>query len=311
MEIIKQDQDYTYLKTDDGDKLAVDNRTGERLNAVEILVPSGTNSYTPEQQRQYKERKEKEAERNLRRQSRNKLGNFYFAQSEKACFDVSPQTITRLIYLGTYLKYETRQLFKTQREPMKKSDLPEILNLSKESIYIFWIATEGKYIREDANKNLFLSEHFYRGNLKEYLRSSGKYKSFQQIYIDAVRKLYRETPITKHNSLGYIFKMLPYINWEYNILCWNPSETELEKIDLMNLDELCKLVGYDKSQRSRLMRAFDSLNLECCGKKQRFCTFVSGDYRSGTVRIFVNPHILYRGNSWEQVELLGLFFKDD
>ena len=315
---VREDEDYVYLLNDSGQPFALNKRTGELEDAVRELLPVGTLARTPEQQRQHAQWKAaQEAKQNSRagrlqrRQTQNPLGNFFFAQSEDACNDVSPQTLTRLVYLATFLRHGTNQLYKTEQTPMRKSDLCETMQLSQKLFYIFWKEANGKYVFEDDAKNIFMSEHFFRGNLTNHLKAPGGFKKYQQIYIEAIRKLYRETPVTRHGNLGYIFQILPYINWQYNILCWNPKESELDNIDLMNLDELCSLVGYNQSQKFRLMKVYDTLRFEWRGKLQRFCSFVSGNFRTGTVRIFVNPHILHIGNNWQKVEVLGLFFRDD
>lgn len=290
--------------------MAVNNHTGEVVETVTFALPSGSIAYTPQQQEEYKKRKLLEQEKVIRRQIKNELGNFYFAYSEKRYSDISPQTMVRLVYIATYLRYVTNQLFLSERTPLNKAGLFEIMNLSRKTFYRFWDEVKDVYLFEDENGVLSLSDDFYRGDLAGYFYQNDGKKSFQQLYIEALRKLYLETPAIKHGYLGYVFQMLPYINWEYNILCWNPDETDIEKIALMTLDEWCGLIGYDKSQRSRLMKTYAQLIFKWKDKRQRFCSFVSGDYKNGNIRIFINPHILYRGSNWCKVEILGAFFQD-
>ena len=94
--------------------------TGEVVNSITVQVPIGTIFYTPEQQEEYKERKEDEEQKKIRRANNKPLGEFCFMNSKEKYKDVSPQTVTRLVYLATYLPYDESCLCKWGGKKMVK-----------------------------------------------------------------------------------------------------------------------------------------------------------------------------------------------
>lgn len=299
---------YDYVKTDDGKMLAVDARTGEALPTVSLLLPVGSIAYTPRQQENYKARKEAEQRKVMLRDAKNELGYFFFTEAKDRRNKISSQSLARLMFLATYLRYGSNYLYRTERVVLQKADLPKLMGLPLKTFYRFWDEVVGSYLFEDSNGQVYISNEFLRGKLTSQFWTENENRHYQQIYIKALRKLYFETPTTKHRYLGYAFLMLPYINFEYNILCWNPEETELEKLEIITLDELCDAIGYDRSQRARLLDAYRKLTFDWRGKQQHLCAFITDDLRIGNMRIMVNPHIIYRGSNWHKVEVLGAFF---
>lgn len=299
---------YDYVRAHNGSVLAVDYRTGEALPAVNMLFPAGTIAYTPQQQEDYKARREAEQRKKMLRDAKNELGYFYFAEATDRRDIISSQSLARLLFLGTYLRYGSNYLYLTERAVMRKVDLQKAMKLPPKTFYRFWKDVADTYLFEDSSGQVRIADEFFRGELKSRLLLERKSKSYQQIYIDTLRQIYLKTPIPKHRYLGYVFMMLPYINFEFNILCWNPEETELEKLCPMTLDELCEVIGYAKSKRTRLLDTYRQLTFEWNGTHQHLCSFVTDDLRVGNVKIFINPHILYRGSNWHRVEILGTFF---
>lgn len=305
---------YELVADDNGNRAFVDIGTGEVIPAISQYVPAGSITYTPQSQELYRKRKEEAKAKEdaiMRKQYSRKinkeLGSYYFAEAKDLRGELSPQSITRLIFLATFLRYDSNVLYATERTHLKKSQLPNILHLSEKTFYRFWTEVANKYIFENQDGTLMIGNNFFRGSMAK--KFNGELPSnFQKVYISALRELYYRTPTPKHRYLGYIFSILPFINWEYNILSSNPEETDLTKLCTMTLDDLCSSLHYSKSQRLRLLDAYKQLTFEWEGKQQRFLSFVTDDPRTGDYKIFVNPHVIYRGSDWKRVEVLGAFF---
>ena len=133
--------------------------------------------------------------------------------------------------------------------------------------------------------------------------------AYQKIYIEAVRNLYRATPVSNHKQLGYIFLMLPYINIQYNVLCKNPYESDIAEIEPLTVREFCELIGHSYSTVARLREAYSRIRFEIDGQQELFCAFVYDGSSLDDARIFVNPHVFYSGTDPERVEVLGHFCK--
>lgn len=176
------------------------------------------------------------------------------------------------------------------------------MNLSRAETYKFWNEVHKKYVDVDNDGCLYMNgEVFRRGELPR--------DGYQRLYIETIRKLYKTSPIRQHKHLGYVFKMLPYVNVEFNILCHNPWETNLDMVETLSLDEFCEAANYSAENRNRIIQAYSKITFPVGNTQERFCSFVTDGCNMSTARIFVNPNILYRGHNADKVEILGEFCK--
>lgn len=291
-----------------GQRLAVSLSTGEVTRALVMEVPEGTICYTPEQQDAYKKRKQLEEERHMKAamlaMQNNDLGRFYFVSTEREFDGISPSTLARLIYLCTFLRYGESVLYLTRRTPMYERDLTEVLRLSRNTITAF-LNEASKYLFVlDDGRLCVEANTFCKGALHK-----GKHNSFQKVYVDTVRTLYRATPSNKHRYLGYIFLMLQYVNIEHNILCYNPEETDLKSVRAITLLDFCHAINYDVNHAARLRNEYAKISFVINGKSEQFCSFVFDGGNPNNSKIYINPHIIYSGSDYAHVEILGAFCK--
>ena len=101
--------------------------------------------------------------------------------------------------------------------------------------------------------------------------------------------------------------MLPFINIEYNMLCKNPLEENLDDVEVLTVKEFCEIIGYDYSQISRLANIYKQITFDVKGRQERFCSFVTDGLDLANGQIFVNPRILYSGTDYVKVQVLGKF----
>ena len=304
------EQGYEYFTDGDtGQEYAVRRSTGEVTRAVCITVPEGSYVKTPEQQEADRRRKEglqKKLEQEERMRQRNEnlkeLGKYFFAVCEDFT-GLSDATVARLIFLATFLPVGNEGcLCKTERTPMTVDDLPDLLKLSSKTVRAF-LKEASAYIETDKQGNLrMIGGRFARGKLK-----TGQYAEMQRLYRDSIRNLYRLTPVSKHRLLGVVFRLLPYVNREYNIMCHNPGEECIDDLNLLSLSDFCELVGYDYLKMYRLRAEMRKLTFDVNGKRELFCNFVDAGGGAKHIRIFVNPHIMYNGSDYKKVEILGKF----
>ena len=299
---------FTDINT--GREMAIETATGNVIDTVNVTAPIGTRFYTPAQQRAYIENREIEANRQLQRLSQKELpfGYYYFISSDEQFKDLTPETVTRLIYLNTFaLKYNSRQLMLTERTPMKRNDLIKVLGVSKATTHRFWKEVSPTYLTEDCNGVLLTNNNiFIKGKIKKGVEDN----PYLKIYINGVRKLYRSTDTSNHKHLGYIFKLLPFINIEYNVLCFNPLEKDIESIEPLSLSNFCDLIGYNHTNLHRLLYIYRKLYFDVNNRRERFCSFVYNGVDKNNSMICINPHILYSGSNYKNVEALGLFYKE-
>ena len=304
----------TILTEVDGKQYKVNTSTGEATEMISLLVPLGTKTWTPHQQkaaRDWAETKKRIAEKEHYKQLATKeLGHFYWILADNIFSDLQPQTVTKLVMLCTYLNYNGR-FQRSEKTTIKKNDLQQILAISKQAFYDFWREVKVKYIIE-RDGDLYISDkaNIFRGKLPK--AQEPEVTHYQKAYINAVRKLYNATSIRKHKQLGYVFKLLPYINLEYNIFCKDPFIKEIDNIMPLSVVDLCCLIGYNANQSARLLKELQALTFEHNHRQEFLISYVdNGNNTPQSKMVFVNPHIMYNGSNFQKVEVLGAFCRLD
>ena len=284
------------LEVMDGQLYSINEESGEAKMLQAVLQEVGTISYTPEQQEAYKKKKEAEQKRLLSRKANEPLGKYFFFTRQELFSNLSPETLTRFIYLATRLEYDGNRFMKSDRSQMTCCDLPEFLGVSPSTAYRF-LKEVKDFVKED-EKRLFLirKDIFKKGTMK-----STKNQTYTKFYTNNLRRLYKSVGVGGHKYLGYIFKMIPYMNVEYNVLCHDSMEEDIEEIKLLSITEFCDLIGYDITHLCKLKKAFGNLVFNNGGTEERFCSITYNGIKNNNARICVNPNILYSGSDFRKV----------
>lgn len=78
---------------------------------------------------------------------------------------------------------------------------------------------------------------------------------FRRVSIKGIQDIYNSLNVSDHVVVGYILKILPYMN-DCNILCYNPISADVEDVDIMTDMDFCNEVGLstDKSNVRKFMK---------------------------------------------------------
>lgn len=218
-------------------------------------------------------------------------------------------TYARLIYLATYLDYDQR-LKRAQGKPMTKKDAEKVLGLSRAEFYRFWSeVTRAKCIKEDEDGILHLSEKLcFKGKVKP------KGLGVTRVYIKQLRKLYEAIPPRSHRYLGAVFQMLPYVSVKYNVLCWNPLEEDIHKVEPMTLKDFCILTGRGEKRVTEIRNAYKNIKFSMeDGVTRWLCAFVRSDVGGQGEReiIVINPRVIFMGEDFRYVETYIMHFPEE
>ena len=99
---------------------------------------------------------------------------------------------------------------------MKRCDLPEFLEVSPSTVRRFLEEVKDFIKEDDDGLSLTKKDIFKKGKMK-----NTKNQTYTKFYTNNLRRLYKSVSPRDHQFLGYIFKMIPYMNVEYNVLCHN------------------------------------------------------------------------------------------
>lgn len=231
---------------------------------------------------------------------------FIFENMDKLNKIFNNSELVKYIYIGTYTKNDGYLMLDNNKTYIDKNLLKKILSLNDKTFRNFYNkAIENELLIEEDKKLKINVKHFYRGKETEYKPIAGvKLKNFVRIYIETTRELYLNTPPKSHRKLYTIYRLIPYVNWKYNILCYNINEVDKDKLEAVTVSDVMNILEYDKTHITRFKNDFYNI------KYQEYEVFGSFQKTSEYLKsaIVVNPLVFYRGNNIDELKLLITLF---
>lgn len=299
---------YDIDRDENGEWYGVNITTGETVGVDWRPYIVGHETALTDIQKEAIRRKKEQAEKQERSRSVNRsLGDFYFADKGTDFKNLKPATVTRLFYLCSFLDYDSDVLMKNDTAPLLKSDLTEYLKIKRGQVYNFLEEVSPQYLRVNDDGTISANvDIFSKGKLtKEQKRES---RSRIKVYQKSIRRLYEAADKTQHKHLGRIFQIIPFINMEFNIVCHNPQEKELDYIEPMSIREFCEEIDFDYSHVNRLKDTFRNVKFEVTYRRQKTKQPFVSTGKDDNV-IIINPRVMYSGSDYNRVKVLGKFFE--
>ena len=144
--------------------------------------------------------------------------------------------IPRLIFFSTFCNSSGYVMCKQAIKNMLKLNYNQVKDFRDNSSDIISIVDDKAYISETA---------FYIGEMRNIN------KHYTRLFLDSNRQLYLSCNVSQHKQLSYIYRMMPYVNRQTNLLSYNQQEQDVERIEYMTVKEFCGIVGYDTTHSSR------------------------------------------------------------
>lgn len=213
--------------------------------------------------------------------------------------DFNQPDIARIIYIMSYISNDNR-LMLTERTPMTKDKLSELMGLNKKIFNRFYNKLIKNNILIEKDNYLFANKDFsFYGSIK------GNKYDIIRLYKKNVRLLYNNMSAKEYKRLAILYLLIPFINIKYNIVCSNPLEEDKDKVIPMTIEELSAYFEYN-------LKSFISLidflgNLKDKDNIPIIKTF--NDSKNKKDRsIVINPRVIYAGNDYRNVECLCVLF---
>lgn len=280
----------------------INNETGEIIDenfGFETLKDRERKKKAVERTKEYEEFKTIESEY---------LGNFIFFlynSLDKLKKVLSDADLCKYIMLATYIKKDGYLILDNNKTYIDKKKMREILLVGNSNFNRFYNSViENKLLIEENHTYKVNLNCFWRGKESDYKKlTKNKLENFTRLYINATRELYKSN-YKKVKKLAVAYKLIPYVNWKYNVLCSNIKETDTSKINLLNIGDIIDILGYDKSHMARFKKDFYEIKFY---GYNLFGTFQeTSDYKDS--RIIVNPLFTYRNKEVKDLEYLFMLF---
>lgn len=214
----------------------------------------------------------------------------------------------RFIQLATYSTFGGK-LFDNNNNRVKKSSLSKIWqveNNRKSVNETYKILTECGYIYETKEGYIMISDELIvKGAIDDFkkLKKDDKDLTYTRLFSKNIQDMYEGTEPKARKQLANLFKILPYINFKYNVFCENPTETDNKQLKLYNWTDLARICGYDdKKQVARFKRDLMKLRI--------YSYEVIGQFETGRGKaICINPKVYYSGDNIDDVMKLYVMFE--
>lgn len=229
-------------------------------------------------------------------------GKFHF-NFYRSLPKISKQYLFRFIYMCTYLKYnDTRMMIKDDNGRYRfiyENELQDLLKLGRAEYF--------NTKKELTNNNLIYIDGDKIIHINNKLAINGNVGATKRDYIrifnEAIRDIYENSLPKEHKRLYIFIELLPYINYNLNVLCFNPKETTPELIKPLTLEDITNILGiYKGNNKCKLQNLL--LNTFVNGNK---VMMINKDYKKEFY--VVNPCIYYKGNRMEDITYLISMFK--
>lgn len=152
-----------------------------------------------------------------------------------------------LAVLQCYVNYGTNTLLNADKTPMTTADMMMALKLEskRSTFYGFLTVCVGNgIIAEDNGAYAVNPRYHFRGQARDTRVIRSYTAKIKQAYTDA----------SKAADLGLIYRMLPFVNYEMNALCANPTERDPHKVEWFNRKELADAIGIAEAELTRRIR---------------------------------------------------------
>lgn len=194
--------------------------------------------------------------------------------------DVSSPTLNKLIYLSTFMGKDNVLMQEVHWDgnvqvgkPMTKEDIQNKLGINRNHFGTFWReCKKHNLITQDEEGNFRLPSDMFR-----FCNNAGinkKKTAMVSVFRHAVRYMYENTDEHSKRILAYLYRLIPFINLKYNVLCENPFETDEKKVKPLKLSQICEKFGIDASHQSRFITQLKKLKYEDkLGRKSSVITY--------------------------------------
>ncbi|MEK4081588.1 hypothetical protein [Solibacillus sp. FSL K6-1126] len=198
--------------------------------------------------------------------------------------------IARLMNLGTYTAWTTGRLQYDNGRVIDAEGFEKLTGLStKRARELFKRYVDEGILSQQEGAIYMNHTVFYRGNVSE-VKSDIVDMQYTRMFKKTVRDLYEQFNGRTVGQLALVYSLMPFLNFNFNIVCYNPDESDKDLVRPISLEHVAELIGYESPAKLKT-----ALNRVKIGDKVVFNFFESTKDRRQK-HITVNPRVIYAGD---------------
>ncbi|WP_255290315.1 hypothetical protein [Bacillus cereus] len=203
---------------------------------------------------------------------------------------LSTEDLGRLLYLQTYIYYDSVLVIGQKHKPMTKREIQQLIGLERHAF--------GQFMKRLLFQNILIENIDGSFSMNELYHFKGSTSGRQcvKVFCTRIRELYRSKSLTVAD-LGIMYRLAPYIHYETNILCTDPSEVDITKAKPLSQTEIMIITGLkERAVRNKLQKMqFNGMRV-----------FV--EEQNGRNKHYkLNPLLLYRKDGSSDQSEIGVF----
>lgn len=214
---------------------------------------------------------------------------------------LSQSDLARIMFIGTFAGWSTGELKHDNGVSINKNSLWELVGMSRSKFNAFYKSIVDCEIIAEQDGAIFMNPtYFFRGSMSE-VKHMTEDLQYTRLFRNTVRELYAMYNGRTIKQLAIIYSVLPFVNFNFNIIAFNPDEAHMDLIEPIPLDKLAIMLGY--ADHRKFKKALNSIKY----KDQPVFGFfeTNGDRRKK--KTVVNPKVIYAGNGKSLDGISALF----
>lgn len=208
---------------------------------------------------------------------------------------------SRLLRLACEMEYDTGRLVDLKSKPYKSLSEEQIIDLLKISERDWqrtrkYLVDNGllKFNGKGKNKEFYLNTDIcLKGELSSKTINT-KLLGVTRVFTHAYRRMYDNLENKERNILFYLARLLPYVNVEYNIICSNPFEENIDNIEPLNVKKIFEVLDVTEKSFYNIMSKLEKVKVN---GKYAMCKIVVNK----KAKYIINPALFYQGNNRESL----------
>lgn len=300
VEVIKNNLKGCEVVTEEGEVVKLHANSIEDL-AMEIVdyaeKLNGTDENSILRQKVKEIIKAKQEQTDFQKTLSEMYGNFYFSFYRRF-MDMDKKYLFRFCYLCAYMNYDNHLV--DNRKLIHYEDLNDYLKLTKTDYYAtIKYLKENEFIYVNEKDQVLINKKF----CKKGQIGTKRNVEFTRTFNEAIKEIYENSKTKEHKKLALLIRILPYINFKYNMICSNPEEEYLENVDRLSMKDLADILGYGRTNSNRLKNDLFKLRIN----DELVVGIWETDYGK---TIYVNSRLFYKGNDNDDLGTLYKMFNE-
>lgn len=192
--------------------------------------------------------------------------------------DLPTSLWTRIALLATYMN-EEGEIADSFGLPFRQDEIQQVLAMPDGAFRKFMDRIERASIMDFVSRAVRFKEEVIRVSPLDTVEESmlgADRETISKTYIRAVRHLYANASAQSMEYLCYVFRLLPFVNWKYHIVCENPLEEDARLLRPLTFGDFAENIRYRRNEVDDLLRFLVTPTVEVGSGALRIVNYMPG-----------------------------------